>query len=198
MKRDLRPGIFFLIPLAMVGIFSLVAAPTAKASVTYTYTGNSFTSINGSIGVTLSDHISITFSVATALAPNLSCADVERNGVGQLLSFSITDAVHSFGLGPNTQVFCISTSSTGQITQWIVGDFVAGAFPFMISTNIPSTGNVHDISALTAGDFAEIRNNPGIWSQGPAPPPAPLPPDTLVQICLGKNVPGPNFCDLGN
>lgn len=42
MKCDSRPGIFFLIPLVLFGIFILVAAPTARADATYTYTGKPF------------------------------------------------------------------------------------------------------------------------------------------------------------
>lgn len=185
---------FGLMRLTLVVIFLSVAALKATANVTYSYAGNPFTTIGGNIGVTGADHISITFSLATPLGPNLNCANVETNGAGLLLSFNISDGVHSFGLGPNTQLFCISTSSTGQITQWIAGNSTAGSFPFIVSTNIPATGNENDVVAFTATDFASVRNNPGTWSTGSAQ----TPPNTVVQICLGRSSPGPNFCDGGN
>src|SRR5260370_40881643 len=79
----------------------------------------------------------------------------------------MTDGVNNYGLAKNTTVQCISTSGTGQITQWSIGDSTPGAFPFIVSTNIPSTGNVNDVSALSTIDFASVRSNPGTWSQGP-------------------------------
>src|SRR5689334_19960821 len=157
-----------LLALALVLILTLVAPIAIKAqATTYTYTGNPFTSVNGNIGATLSNDISIAFSVATALAPNLNCVTLQTGGTGSLLSFFMTDGVNNYGLAQNTTVQCISTSATGQITQWSIGDFTAGAFPYIVSTNIPSTSNVNDSSALTTIDFASVRNNPGTWSQGP-------------------------------
>jgi len=156
-----------LLPLALVGILIVVAPVSVRAQVTYIYTGNSFTSVNGNIGATLSDHISIVFSVATALAPNLNCVTLQTGGTGSLVSFFMSDGTNNYGLAQNTTVQCISTSATGQITQWSIGDFTAGAFPYIVSTNIPSTGNVNDVSALTTVDFASVRNNPGTWTQGP-------------------------------
>src|SRR5579859_702772 len=94
--------------LALAVIFYLVAVAPARADVTYTYTGNAFASVGGSIGVTSANHITVTFSLPTPLGPNLNCATVETNGLGLLLSFNMTDGVHSFGLGTNTQVFCVS------------------------------------------------------------------------------------------
>jgi YVTN family beta-propeller protein len=167
MARRIRRR-FLVIPVALAGIFSFVASPIARADVTYVYTGNSFTSVNGNIGATLSNHISVTFSVATALAANLSCVTLQSGGSGSVLSFSMSDGVNSYSLTQNTTVQCISTSASGQITQWSILDGSVGGFPFIVSTNIPSTGNVNDVSALTTIDFASVRNNPGVWSQGPA------------------------------
>ena len=166
-SRLIRRHHFVLIAIA--GILSLVASPTAMASVTYTYTGNSFTSVNGNIGATLSNHISISFSVAASLASNLNCATLQVGGTGSLLSFSMTDGVNTYGSTQNATVQCVSTSETGQITQWSIGaGNFPGGFPYIVSTNIPNFGNVNDISALTTSDFAEVRNNPGVWSQGDA------------------------------
>jgi hypothetical protein len=180
-----------LITAALAAASWFLLSPTAAAQVTYTYTGNPFTTVGGTIGVTTSNHISASFSVPEALAPNLNCANVETSGTGTLLSFNMSDGVHSFGLAPNTQVFCISTSASGQITQWIVGNFTAGSFPFIVSTNIPITGNENDEVAFTSTDFASVRNNPGSWSASSAP-------NTLVQICLGKSNAGPTFCEIGD
>jgi hypothetical protein len=159
-KRFFRVGVF----IALVAVFLLFSPVSLRAQVTYTYTGNSFTSVNGNIVATLSDHISITLSLATALAPNLNCATIQIGATGPLLSFNITDGVNSYGLAQNTTVQCISTSAMGQITQWSIGDFTAGAFPYILSTNIPSAGNVNDVSALTTVDFASVRNSPGVWN----------------------------------
>src|SRR5260370_34424323 len=97
-----------LLLLALAGILVLVAPNSVRAQVTYGYTGNSFTSVNGTIGAPLSDHISIAFSVPTALAPNLNCATLEAGGTGSLLAFLMTDGVYNYGLARNTTVHCRS------------------------------------------------------------------------------------------
>jgi len=75
------------------------------------------------IPLQLGEPITGSFSVATALAPNLSDVTLETDGVGSLTAFNFSDGVFNYGLhsGDGATVV-VSTGATGQITQWAVSE----------------------------------------------------------------------------
>jgi hypothetical protein len=98
-----------------------VAAPTAKAgSITYTYQGNDFASFTTSPSpYTTSDAITGSFTIASALADNLTAGNITSN----VSTFSFTDGAVNTLIPSNTgdQTFLFSTNSQGNITAWRIG-----------------------------------------------------------------------------
>ena len=86
--------------------------------VTYTYTGNPFTTITGSPGVTTSNFISATLTFPCVLTPSLTA---DLSGV-MLQSWFMTDGVHDLSSSDaNSQLFLwfyLGTDATGRITKW--------------------------------------------------------------------------------
>lgn len=164
-----------LLPLILASIYSLIAAPQARANVTYTYVGNNFTSLSGNGGgLTLSDHITITFSVAAPLPPNLMGITLESGGAGLLLSFDMNDGVHDFTLGPSIYVYGIFTSSTGEITRWWISNWDGLSlppYPYVLSEVSPIAQDVVAVTPVVTTptvifppNGAAIDGPPGTWT----------------------------------
>lgn len=105
---------------ALFAVICLSISSTARGDVTYTYTGNLYTSIQDSappVGIyTTLMSVQGSFTVASALAPNL----VDFNFIPN--SWLVSDGRNSFDetngfYTPNT-LFKISTDASGNISGW--------------------------------------------------------------------------------
>ena len=121
MKGDSRVGILSLTPVALVGIFLLATAPTARAAVTYTYTGSHLVSFFGTQACPPVCNVTGSFTVAAPLAPNLSNSFVSAQ------SFSFTDGFFTITNANATTISSspptyieVSTDSAGVISAWTV------------------------------------------------------------------------------
>jgi hypothetical protein len=128
---------------------------TAHALSTYDYVGKPFTN-SATAPYTTSDKITMSFSVASPLSPNLPLTDI----TSQIVAYEIFDGVNTVtNLSPNTLVnlFFISTDGNGNIAEWVIA-FVAPAI-------MPPVPGARQVSILTANcltcsqgvtDFSEI------------------------------------------
>ncbi len=153
--------------------------PAAMADLTtYTYTGNDFNQFENAAGVyTTSDHITISFSIAT-LADNLAFAIITP------ISFSISDGVTTFTNPADSPSFEVGTGSLGQITSW----WITGTGPVssadqdskLISSN--STGQTPaDFSFISQDqELAQNVHDLGNWTQQTQVSPVPEPSSMLL------------------
>jgi hypothetical protein len=171
------------------------AVGNASADTTYTYVGNNFDTIvdapfpPGSYDTSMGVSGSIT--VVSALNPNLANADIS----GVILAFEFTDGRQTFTEASTAcaggtsrgqlcaddsecpgggvcvdlpvKVFRVSTSATGQITNWLVNTSTAQSFPRMtISTEnrfvVRDRGEM--IFQIGAIDSAAVSGSAGSWS----------------------------------
>ncbi len=140
-------------------ILSLTAACclsslAAKADVTYDYTGQDFTFVLGSY--TTSDSVTGSFTVASALAANLSQATIVP------ISFSFSDGVHTITSANDFNPgFGVSTNSVGDLTGWAISVHVADE---TIAVNKPNgdlaefTGSLGETSGV--GSFVAVSPSP--------------------------------------
>jgi hypothetical protein len=149
-----------LIQSTLLGLVLLPAA-VLHADVEYIYTGNDFTTINGTPGVTTSNHVSITLTFASALAPNL----LDVNESGSLEAWSFSDGVHTISPPTGTLKYAdFSTDASGSIFAWFLyaDDGVlsisseAGGLP-------PGAVPVDAIGYDQGKSAAEIDGTPGTW-----------------------------------
>jgi hypothetical protein len=93
----------------MLATLSLIQI--APAAITYTYTGNNFTTARGTI--TTSDHISVSFTVPSALPPSATVQVLPQPS-----SSSMSDGVNFISSSPSDLVLTLYTDSSGNIYQW--------------------------------------------------------------------------------
>jgi len=116
-----RPGIERACPMkpskltpstvVLVAALSALGAANANADVMYSYLGNDFTNVSGPY--TTSDHVTLSFTLASALGDNLPLSTVVP------LTFTITDGVNTFtNTSQITSYFALSTTSVGSIDTW--------------------------------------------------------------------------------
>ena len=184
------------ISVAAVACALVFGAPTARANVIYEYTGQLFnTFVGASNPYTASDSVHGTFTVASALAPNLVEADLS----GQILSFVFNDFAESHA--PITSEFLgeyyfkpqISTDAAGGITFWSLG-FADRLLTHVISSSHTNrwSGDLKLVvgpSNVSAYDGAARWNfgAPGTWSSRASAVPEP---SGLVLLCTGIVVVG--------
>jgi len=182
------------ISVAAVACALVFGAPTARANVIYEYTGQLFnTFVGASNPYTASDSVHGTFTVASALAPNLVEADLS----GQILSFVFNDFADNHA--PITSVFpggfyltpTISTDAAGDITFWRLGfsDGLLTHFISSFSINGLSADINLDVGSANAhhGGTAWNLGTPGTWSSSASAVPEP---SGLVLLCTGIVVVG--------
>jgi hypothetical protein len=161
----------------------LLPVPALADTLTYTYTGNDFTTVYRG-AFTTSDAVTGSFNIASPLAANLQFQPIYSS----LLSFSFSDGLstidstQSFGATP---IFDVATDAGGNITQWdidlVSGDYL-GDYVSEISTfneggggDTGRTANLADLAvSASAGTWAEAV------SVAPAPEPA-----TLLLLATG-------------
>lgn len=158
----MRPRISAAVLVALVLTISVLSlAPAMRAdSVTYTYTGTAYTNCYGSYAPSsgpCTDQETISFTVASALAPDLN-EDI-INSLVTSFSFSdgsglvITQANDSGGAA-----FWVSTDASGDIDEWTVDAGING--PTTTFSAILSY-NGFDFASTTAGSTdASFTNVP--------------------------------------
>jgi hypothetical protein len=154
---------------------SIVALPLMASPVTYTYTGNDFTTATGP-DLTTSDSVTGSFTVASPLGDNLNGANI----AGSALSYSFSDGPDTItNTTPNIGLcFCsptidIWTDASGNINNWDVSltvgelgsenitteDFDAGIFRGIVIEDSGTTDN-------TGSDTASNTGDQGSWGPG--------------------------------
>jgi len=144
------------------------------ADVTYTYTGNDFTSTLGSY--TTSDFVSGSFTVATALTAGLTEGHITP------LSYSFSDGLQTLD-NTNSKIlfFFIGTNVSGSITSWDISVADPSDEHFVISTEHDLGGSEDSVQDPDADGQANTTNNitpPGTWMSqvdaSPVPEPSSL------------------------
>jgi hypothetical protein len=165
-----------------LGLLLGTAMPSSAATV-YTYTGNNFNQLDNTasattgVAFTNTDHVSGSFTLASALAANQSFAAITA------LDFSFTNGQHVFTPGNTNNAnsyIRLATNGTGLITFWDVSlfDFI-GAPPDLTlakvySTWFPGVGSGQDggsqaVCSATCGSVVAVTGgqiglSPGVWT----------------------------------
>ena len=150
-----------LYPLVLVA--GLLAAGSAAASETYTYTGNNFntfvTSTGASQAYNTSEHITFQFTVGSALAANTSLNTVSNYGtIPAISSWSFSDGLQTITNlnDPQFQYFHLSTNASGAIASWEIAMLPVNAqnhymMGMLISPNVGISGVVPGNLSCSAG-----------------------------------------------
>ena len=162
------------VPVLTLAVAFILTAPL-RADTTYTYTGNDFTTITGA-GLTTSDSVTGSFTLASALGDNLN----GNNIAASTLSFSFTDGpdtITNSTPGVDTcncsPVIDIWTDGSGNIVNWDVAvtvgelgsetiltqDYFAGIFTGTLIRDLGNLDNTGDNTAENLGDA-------GTWTTG--------------------------------
>lgn len=154
--------------IAIAGILLASTFSPARAAIIYTYVGNDFDHLNGSLYT--NQHIVGSVTLASPLGQNFSFNPVA------LLSFSFTDGVQTISDStPGVSIAAsFGTNNIGQITTWNVqaslnaNDVIrtcTGCLFFGYSVDL---GAIGDATAVTASGFNLLQ--PGAWSLQAAVP----------------------------
>jgi hypothetical protein len=166
-------------------------APSSVWAGTIYYTGNPFTSVQASTGLTTSNFISGSVSFAGSLSADLVDADLSPI----LTSWSLSDGVNTVFDNPS---FRVSTDSTGAIVAWNFTVTGTSAFGFLqietswilpglsIYGTVPNADTVSLPFVTVNPIIAQNINMPGTWS---ANPPAAVPEPSAL-ILLGSGLAG--------
>jgi hypothetical protein len=153
--------------LAIVLTFAVGA--TARADVVYTYTGNPFTNFGGTDACPSTCAITGSFTVAQALADNLSYDALVANVTP--LAFSFTDGVHTLtqASDPAQAFFSIGTNGSGAIDHWDIGILNSDSTGQLAFYDPNQDGFVQDYSQFDPSSYAQNLNDPGTWSASAVP-----------------------------
>lgn len=139
---------------------ALGSASTARAdSVTYTYTGSSFTNCNGSYPATCTeDQVTASITLTAPLAPNLSLYTVPTSDI---TSFSISDGMSLVFNQSDMTPLVVWTDASGNIEYWAMGADVCTTVSGTTCTNFDGifSENVYNglgttLSSLVSGETA--------------------------------------------
>jgi len=182
------------ISVAAVACALVLGAPTARANVIYEYTGQLFNVFVGASNpYTANDYVHGTFTVASALAPNLVDADLS----GTILSFVFNDfaddhaPISSAPPGGFYLTPTVSTDAAGNIIFWRLGfsdglltHFISSFSVYGLSADVNlDVGSANAQHGATAWNFG----TPGTWSSSASAVPEP---SGLVLLCTGVVVVG--------
>lgn len=145
MSESRSPKSFsYVVLLALAcAICALTFPPGAWADTTYTYTGNAFTSCNGTYAPPgPCGEVTETFTVSAPLGDNLTQDDI----TSLITSFSVSDGTVVLNQGDSlAATFIVSTDAAGNIVQWSAGALMC---------NPPSCSTVYIIG--TANGFTNF------------------------------------------
>ena len=172
-SRSLR----FVGVLLLCSLCAIVLAPPASADTLYSYTGNPFTSFQGTDACTAGVgecQISLSFTLALPLPANFGSEVFSLTQVTPL-SFSMADGVHTLTQFNSSPYFLVGTNSSGQITRWSISPFnsaepnvfivTAEDPPFL--TTVDSTNTFGFV--VSEFGFASNLNSPGTWTISTVP-----------------------------
>jgi PEP-CTERM motif len=181
-----------LVFAATVGMFG---AQIAKAEVVYTYVGNDYTTLYGSL-YSSSEFLTISFTVASPLGDNFSGAITPTsftasdgvNTINSANSLTIVNGQFPTAFPPNSYpYFDIKTNASGQITEWAIA--LASNSDTIISLNgiYPSIDQAYAWNYCTLPNcgeetFAGQNNAPGVFTALTAAVPEPA---TWAMMLLG-------------
>jgi hypothetical protein len=155
---------------ANTNIFIGMMAPAGSAA--YTYTGNYFTSLFGSPGVSKSNSVSASLTFSAPLPANFTgdpAGPVVNDSILPV-SWTITDGVHTFSSASGNLLdgLALETNVTGLITSWgVIGCSSSGCNNGDLTTMGESGGSIDEYAFQytgTSGDLATVFNDPGTWT----------------------------------
>lgn len=169
--------------LGVICIFSLIYCQSnvVNASVIYTYTGNNYTDIFGSVST-----YDTTMNIQGSLELNSLLASNLINSIVTPLSFNFTDGVNTFtDANSGTAFFSFTTDSLSNITSWaidldipypsptVVGDlkpFLSSYSGFDSVQTLTCVTVTDGVCALgTSFSWAQNMITPGVWTVVPVP-----------------------------
>jgi hypothetical protein len=164
-----------VLPALLLG--AVIGAPTARASVIYTYTGNDFTSVSSPY--TTDDKITVSLTYDTPLASDTTTGVLPT-------SFVLMDGVNVLtNLTPLrgfTEVQ-MTTNQNGNIVQWHVSETQSVSRARISSVRDDTDGTFDEGVANIGGQFFEAlnENDKGVWSMTTDVPE----PSTWAMMLLG-------------
>lgn len=175
-----------LLHVALIAAVScLVPVSAAHADpVTYTYTGNDFTTVTSPY--TTSDFVSGSITLTSALADNINTFSAQP--VNTIVSFSFSDGVDTMTNLNADEVFSFLTNGFGDITQWGVYVVETGTNPPAIYSDSYSysLGFTNIDKGLSGSTSGWVTNDPGTWTSIASTSPSPTPePGSLMLLGTG-------------
>ena len=169
---------------ALCGLL-LAALPftSALADTTYTYTGNQFNTFGGDAACPTECNIYGSFTISAPLGPNF-------DGYFTPDSFSFTDGLVTITQANATKSdFGFITNALGEITAWNL-DFInaetsmyVGTGPSLICpVNCSVTDGSFAPSSLDVINYADIVNDPGVWTVSASTAPVPTPEPSSIAL----------------
>lgn len=149
----------------------LLAAGSASALATYSYTGNNYDQIrnSGAIGgsYNITQSVQGSFTLDQAIGANQNSVDVSAD----VLSFSFSDGRQTFDEGSplSRAFFSVSTDATGEITSWRVvleQRNVVNVLDAIETVRFGATtrDRGRQLNSPVARDEGVANNNPGDWA----------------------------------
>ncbi|MEB0023222.1 PEP-CTERM sorting domain-containing protein [Actimicrobium sp. CCI2.3] len=162
--------------------FLFLSVGSARADVTYTYTGNNF-STSATSPYSTSDHLSGVLDFAEALGPNLGyqrVAPVSFSFTGSVVGDSVTNTANITDSG-----FFVRTNAAGVIDGWYIGISSPGNF-FVQSQHTLYDGVQFDYFGK-AGGHGSVLANAGQWAVTVSAVPEP---ETYAMLLAGLGLMG--------
>ncbi|HTU52569.1 MAG TPA: PEP-CTERM sorting domain-containing protein [Acetobacteraceae bacterium] len=162
--------------IGLVGCVLSIAA--ARADVTYTYTGNDFTS--ATFPYTTSDSVTGSITLTSALADNISSFTFEPSA--SIVSFSFSDGQQTItNANATTDQFAFETNSSGDIIGWELTVDIGSVIEASISSqDAPGIGVVDQGVMDNDNESGHNLNDPGTWTTGSPSTPVPEPGSLLL------------------
>lgn len=164
-------------PLA-VALLAIVAARSARADYTYTYTGNPFSYVGTGPDVS---NVSGYFDVSYQLAADTTY-DLTPYTVGGVVNFDFTDGRTTWDManfsatstiaGGAPPGFSVTTDASGQIVSWYLQIYSANAAVTTCNGSACDTVFGYDSDDASGVFFnydAYIFDSPGTWAEVPEP-----------------------------
>lgn len=156
----------------------------AKADpITYTYTGNDFTSFTLPSAYTTSDSVTGSITLTSALADNISTFFAQPTA--SIVSFTFSDGQQTItNLNATGDAFSFKTDASGNIIDWqVTVDIGAVATDSIGTVDAPGTLGVFDQGVFENSEGSN-RNSPGTWISSAASTALPEPASIAI-LCMG-------------
>jgi hypothetical protein len=173
--------------LGALAVFLFGALPVAASAdpVTYTYTGNDFTSFTQPSAYTTSDSVTGSVTLSSALADNINTFVLEPGA--SVLSFSFSDGLQTItNLNATGSAFAFKTDASGNITDWqLTVNIGPVASDSIASVNAPGNLGVFD-QGVFENSQGTNRSSAGTWVTGSTSVSTDVPePASIAILCVG-------------